>query len=342
MQSKQGKRGKALKQVGKTRSPKRAAKRTPFKRMPRAGLATNRTEIVRAPIAVGFQRRGFHGLRFGAAAPHDEFPEGGLRIYGTLPGGSGTQYLNGDYSGSGTGLWAFTGVCWAVVTPTGALMTGTVPVFDSAGPLAQFSEYFRRFRFRSLSCEYNGMIATSSSENRVLQISYESDPARADAAQTSLTQLQAVNQTSKRFTSWETEVMIPLIRERKTSPSDELWYVAPAADVITTGDPSNQRFSCQGVVSAVGSTLPTAAETTYGTVLWHFTVDLYGFSNLQSIPVPARKPSVKEEKHLRVSASAPPDKGDSKVEHDFVELTPKSRRVSETPPPSVRVSSRKN
>jgi len=333
MQSKQKTRTQPRKQKKAKTAGKKAAPRSRAEGKRQRFAGSSSTQTFAAPLAPGIRQRPMQ-WRFGTAAPHDEFPEGGLRISGVLPGSANCNRLNGDYSGSGTGLWSTTGNVWACVAPGGLAINGSVGsamnIFSGTSPLAVIQQYFRRFRFRKLAMEYNGILNAASAETRTLQISYERDPEMLDSKYITATQDELVNSTSTRFTSWANDVICPLIDQKKADPADELWYTSRANDTITSTVAFTRQIA-QGLVSSAGSSLPTAAETVYGTCIWHFVIDLYGFANMQMTDFTLQK--------------AKRDKSDEKtgVFSDYVELSPKSRRASEAPVPplSVRVGSKK-
>jgi hypothetical protein len=265
-----------------------------------------------------------------------------------LPGTSASGSLVHDTAG--IGLFGTTGLAVSHVCPGGNTTTGTASgssaaLFSGTGVLAVFAAYFRKYRFRRLEAEYNSQLTPNDAETTIIQMSYDRDPFTiANAVVPGMTTY--VNANSNRFTSWVPERKVPLIELSRSDPADRLWYTSAANTAITESS-AIMRDAYQGTVTAVTNSV-SLADTVLGNVLYHFSIDLYGFTN-----VPAGDPGY-DSKRLRVDrdeksvgqqpAAAPiRDKGDSKLElHDFVELTPKSRRVSETPPPSVRVGSRKN
>lgn len=344
MQSKQKMRGKAQKQVSRRAG---SVARVTRPRSKAKGQFQSRQQVSAPAVGGVIKYRNMLTLGFDRAPAHDEFPEGGLRIVGALPGSSSTSTLNGDYSGSGFGLWGTAGQCVAAVSPTGASGVGTVveaPLFASTSPLAVISQYFRRYRFRKLQMEFTTAISTSNVNTTTLQISYERDAFTADSMVSTTTMNAGVNSSSVRFPAWQPRIMVPLIEQARHDRADELWYTTPAADSITTTDPSNTRMAFQGAVTAIAASLPTTAETIYGDVLWHFVVDLYGFTNKVAGVVPARL----------VRTSKPRcDPGDEKSrpeEPDYVSLTPRKSVAplkvevpddKRQPPASTRQSSKK-
>jgi hypothetical protein len=209
-------------------------------------------------------------------------------------------------------------------------------MFSGGGPLATFAQYFRRYRFRRLTMVYNGVLPTSSADNRSIQITYERDPVVALAmnATASTFQNSIANATAVRFISWEQNVIVPIIRAQKVDRADELYWTVAANDTMAFDDAKAVRLF-QGAVTASVDAPNVIIDTKLGAVLWQFEIDLYGFGNLASAAYTLVDRS-DEKTRIRVK-----DRGDEKLT-DFVELTPKSRRVPETPPPSVRTGSRKS
>jgi hypothetical protein len=332
MLSKQKKRGKAPKQVIRTAGSRAA----PNRRVKSKSLPTRSREQKRlalAPAAGSVVRRNFYGFSFGAAAPHDEFPEGGLRISGMLPGTSSSGSVVNDTVSEG--CFGTGGLPAVAVDPCGSTIgTGVGALFSFTGPLATFAQFFRRYRFRALTAVYNGTIPTSDTGNKLVQIAYERDA--FTGAGTTYTITNAVTAQTARFNAWVPEVVIPLIVPSREGRDDELFWTGVAGDGMSALLSADLRQRFQGCITCM-TTSVAAADKTFGNVIYRFSVDLYGFTNAISTGVPSRK----RPEELSLRAVSERDKGDSK-EHDFVELTPKSRRVAETPPPSVRVSSRKN
>lgn len=342
MQSKQGKRSKAPKQSTRRPRSKAEGKKRPKTSQPLSKRFENINSI--APLAGSKIQRGFFAWKFGAAAPHDEFPEGGLRISGMLPGTSASGTIVNDTISEG--VFGSGGLQVVLINPNGCTTTGgsaiaTAALFSSTGPLAVFATYFRRFRFRRLEAEYTSRISAADSSTKLLQFSYERDPATAVYNVWNTT--NAVSASTVRFPAWTPSARISIIEQKKPDIADELWYTTIAGDSFSDAIVF-ERQVCQGGFIGVTTTV-AGSDATWGNMLYHFTIDLYGFNN--SAPVNAgsqRRLEQRDEKSigLRPTIDSSSDKGDRKDSHDFVELTPKSRRVDSTPPPSVRVSSRKN
>jgi hypothetical protein len=81
------------------------------------GASKSMRSPMTAPVIMGLiQRNSMFRWRFGAAAPHDEFPEGGIKICGVLPGSSDTATLTQDTTNPG--LFGTAGATGAAVNPT--------------------------------------------------------------------------------------------------------------------------------------------------------------------------------------------------------------------------------
>lgn len=321
MQSKQ----KTRTQPRKQKKQKAASKASPSRSERKRNLPFGVSRTVRAPLASAREQRKFWGWRFSTAPPHDEFPEGGLRVVGQLPGGisSGAGFLNGDYSGSNYGLFSTNGTACCLVSPTGSIgSAASVRLFDTGSSLCNIANYFRRYRFRRLVGHFSPAVSAATVETRNLQLGYERDP--FSGPQVALTAGSAdaqVNASSVRFASWEPDVDIPFIDQMRHDRADELWYVTPQNDTVTITNAAEMRMAFQGCIMSALKTLPTAAETIYGDMLYSFVLDLYGLNNVSSGALPAE----------RRRASARSDKGDSKSDEKdgFVDLTP--RQTLRTP-----------
>jgi hypothetical protein len=70
----------------------------------------------------------------------------------------------------------------------------------------------------------------------------------------------------------------PAINDRKTSDSDELYYLTTAGDAVTA-QAANVRMISQGAIIGVSSLPTVSASAPFGRTLLRFEVDLYGFEN---------------------------------------------------------------
>jgi len=282
-------------------------------------------DVQYAPAAAFTGQRNFFGFRFGSAPSHDEFPHGGCRIAGVLPGGADTASMIGNVSAPSL----FGAIFGVAVSPTAIGTSATMPLgrlWSSTGPIASFAQYFRRFRFRKLFFEYAANSPTSSADNRVIEVAYESDASAAD--NTTYTASTGVTEQVDRFSAWTPNRMIPLIRESKTSRADELFYTTVAGDTLqpTSSNSAQLRQCSQGAIIAV-SNAATSGSITFGTNLIHFVLDLYGFTNdTQNLLPQDGEPRVRG----RVTTDQPTvprvRRVEPRVETDYVSLTPRSDR----------------
>jgi hypothetical protein len=349
MLSKRGNaKGKSQSQNKPKKNKQKASKPVRNRRSAGAGMGSqSRAGLMVAPIATGIVQSGFFGMRFGSAASHDEFPEGGLRIAGKLPTQEGV-FTQGNSSGL-FGLFASGTLASALINPAGELVTSTTePLFNYAGPLAVFSQYFRRFRFRKLALEVTsevppGATTAAAGAGLVLQVSHEPDGPTASSNSTGYTMDTAiVSRNCTRFSAWAARMVCPVISETSTSRADELFYLGAAEDTPSTG--SSIRQMSQGAVTAVGSKLNGTGALVVSKVLVEFVVDLYGFTNIATADVSRRRVSrerVSLEPKLRIEAKEPerkrpvcghpdcaPDQCTAlfraRAKDDYVEISPKS------------------
>lgn len=371
------KRGKANGKANAKKAPRtaranqksKAKPSRPRKTQPSRSLRSSVTSMV-APVAMGLiQRNSMFRWRFGAAAPHDEFPEGGLRIAGVLPGSSNTATLTQDTAN--LGLFGTAGLPAAGVHPSGVTTSNMVDLFSSTGPLAVFAQFFRKYRFRKLSGQVDTMITTGGAlgansaatvlGSPVIQLTLEKDVWTADqvagaAGFTIDNSVQSTNCT--RFNAWANDVTCPLINQSSSDRSDELYYCDAAGDVITSAASSAElRQQFQGAVVATANAVNTLADLKLSKVLWHFEIDLYGFTNIAASVEPLKPPVLRTREgksHDRGDFKRPVDQPDADLT-DFVSLTPRSNRLKvvttvepelqrQSAPPSVqgaRISSKK-
>jgi len=296
-----------------------------------AGAFGMQNMSISAPLVGGKVQSRFFGMGFGTAAPHDEFPEAGLRITGKLPSYLGT-FTQGN-TASEFGLFNTGTSAAALINPTGAYGTNSYVLFDYAGPLAIFAQYFRKFRFRRLDAEVTseippGAVTQAAGAGLVLQVSHEPDPDTANALAATYTIATAeVSGNCTRFPVWTPEILCPVIREKRSSPADQLFFVEPAGEE-TTGTATSRQTS-QGAMVAVGSKLNGTGPLVVSTVLIHFVVDLYGFTNLAAGAI-AQQRKLNERKAVqsrdRGDSKRPIDQPDADLT-DFVSLTPRSNRL---------------
>jgi len=367
------KRGKANGKATAKKAPRTARanrKSTPkrFQGRPGSGGYTkrlkpptgHRLKSFSAPRAFGFETSNFFGFRWSVADPNDEYPEGGLRIIGSLPGSSSGANLIQDTAAVGL-FGSGGGVPTIAVHPCGITTTFLGSMFSASGPLATFAQYFRRYRFRNLAMEIdpiitpNGVLGGNGGATVLgaptCQLAYEHDPWSAD--QNTYSNLEnSVTQNVTRFSGWETSHVVPIIKERKHSVSDELFYTDTAGDAITSAASAAElRGIIQGAVIGVANVVNTLADAPIAKVLYRFAIDLYGFTNQASTILPCRHLVTSKDNRIRVEkpriVPEPPsctcgfklhqervfERGDAKYPltqssdcdfHEFVELTPNS------------------
>lgn len=250
---------------------------------------TQVSQSLAAPIASGVIQRKFFGLRFDRAAPHDEFPEGGLRIAGCLPYGASTLTNPGAFVQDTVkfGCADTGGLASIGISPTGAIVTGTCEaMFDVASPLCVFAQYFRRFRFRKLGVDYTsevspGVSTAAAGAGLIVQVAHESDIVTAEQASASYTMDTAIqSKNCTRFAAWTNSIVCPIITENRQSNSDELFYCTGAGDSLAAAGDAALRQCFQGAITATVSAVNSSADLVIGKVLIEFVVDLYGFTNL--------------------------------------------------------------
>lgn len=239
-------------------------------------------------LGVAVARSGIPHLATERAPPHDEYPEGGVRVIGCLPGSSETSQVTNDTAALGG--WSVTGVGSAVLCPTGSAPTATsFSVFSSTGPLAAWSQYFRQYRFRKLIAEYTPVVSPGNTTEaaKLVQFAYERDPVTAEQNSGSYTIDTAVTSSEcHRDTAWVPRT-VPLVMSGRASRDDKLFYTTGAGDVLAVTSDAEMRQAYQGAITCVVSSV-AAADVVLGKVLWHFVVDLYGFTNITTGVLPLR------------------------------------------------------
>lgn len=228
---------------------------------------------------------------FSAAPKHDMYPHGGLRIVGMLPGSTGgTDFVINDTVT--VGGWTATGIFPAGVCPTGAFVTGQcTALFSPTGPLAVFAQYFRQFRFRELDMEYTSSVspADTTYSQKTVQVSYERDIVTAcQVGAGGYTLASAVTEQSMRFPAWTPNTRVPLIVRTREQRDDQLFWMTQANDGVAAAGDAEQRQAFQGALTCVLNSVG-AADTTLGSNIFFFTVDLYGFSNVATDVLPSAK-----------------------------------------------------
>jgi hypothetical protein len=336
------KRGNAKGKSQKQKSPMKRTQRSRAGPKPKGKRNTvavrSQTARVSAPLNEGRIKQRFFGMKFGAAAPHDEYPEGGLRISGMLPSSEGV--LTQGNTSSTFGMLSGGSLASAFINPTGSATTTTsATLFSSTGPLAVFAQYFRKFRFRQLGLEVSseippGAITAAAGSGLIVQVSHESDAATAGSLSSTYTEDTAVTSSNcVRFPVWTPEIICPVIQEGKTDRSDLLYFVEPDSEDFTSA--ATIRQANQGAVLVVGSKLNGTGTLVTSKVLLRFSVDLYGFSNVAAGAIALM---IGEGKSRRSAARSREFKADSKNElsaSEPIELRPLALRREPTLRPGV-------
>lgn len=326
MQSKRGKaKNVATAKLRSVRPKPKGQKSTSNGRRARQARGSNPTGgqvpqalSIQAPANYGIVQSRMFGLRFDRAAPHDEFPEGGLRIHGVLP------YSQGVFTNDTVlfGVASSAGLASVGINPTAATVNGTtVAMIASTSPLAVFAQYFRRFRFRRVNVNYSSMIApgvtdTAAGSGLVIQVAHEPDIVTAEQASGSYTQDTAVvSKNCTRFAVWTNNLICPVISEQKSSASDELFYCTGPGDVIATTGDAEMRQAFQGAFTATSSAVTSGGDVAIAKVLIEFAVDLYGFTNIAVGVLPSKNRTKLGREEKRPSERV--EKSDEKDSRDY-------------------------
>jgi len=245
-----------------------------------------------APVSRQVVARNYMHQHFDRAAPHDDYPEGGLRIVGELPNmaddslgtiASGTATTTGAFSAS-TNSVNDLGLFYAI-SPTvlyNSTSSGVQTLFGSnTNVIATFAQYFRTFRFRRLWLRYEGEAPTSTVGS--VQFSYDRDAnagVNIVAGGTSPTMVKFANSVTERFPWWTPARDVKLIEDMRTNKADRLWECTSAGAAMSTGlSNADYELMVQGVVLACTDTAQQATKQIYGRFRWVFVLDLYGFSS---------------------------------------------------------------
>jgi len=246
-----------------------------------------------APVSMQAMSRNFMSQKFGSAAHHDDYPEGGLRIVGEIPNNaddslgliaSGTGATQGSFSSasnsaSDLGLFMATSpTCFINSVRSGNTSGG---IFGTnANCVSSMAQYFRAFRFRRLWMRYEGEAPTSTIGS--LQVSYDRDTnSGLNVALGSATpaQIKAASGVVTRFPWWTPRCDIKLIDDMKSSGGDRLWECTQNATAVATSVANaDLELLFQGAVLAITDTVQTASVQNLGRFRWVFVLDLYGFN----------------------------------------------------------------
>jgi hypothetical protein len=229
--------------------------------------------------------------RFGAAAAHEDFPEGGLRmtVRARAPQGAvgadttKSAAQGGFFDGTGQGCFLTVGMDTTSVLPTDSY---NYQLFNSG--IRTFASYFQRFRIRRLDIEYVSQCSTAQTGR--VAIGYVKDCAMGMNATTSSTgnTFSAADYVddllrSKSFAAWEQNVVVPMIPFTKESRDDELFTPNMRSYVISNDGDLVMRSSVQGLVACANNLVTPSADTYLGSLYFSATIDLYGFNPAVSV-----------------------------------------------------------
>jgi len=338
------------------------------------------SETVRsAPVSAQAHSTNFMSQKFGSAARHDDYPEGGLRIVGEVPNNyddslgliaSGTATTTGCFGSSSNNvndLGQFYGVSPTAYINSTRSGPGATMFGQSGNCIGSMAQFFRAFRFRRLWLRYEGEAPTSTIGS--LQVSYDRDTnsgLNVALASATTSQIKAASGVVSRFPWWEPRADVKLIDDMKSSGGDRLWEITQTNTAVATSVANaDMEMLFQGVVLAITDTAQTASVQNLGRYRWVFVLDLYGFNSYAADgsinytalrkDAPSKDLSLAQS-HDRGDVKRPVDQRDADLT-DFVNLSPKSNRLKvvtavepelqrqfSSAPPSVqgaRVSSKK-
>jgi len=271
---------------------------------------------------------------FERAAPHEDFPEGGLRLgcfsrLVNLTTNAGSPLILGSTQSS---------IC---VSPNGAFVT-TNTIGDFLAPTTDFvpqvARYFRRWRCRKMRLHYVpgvGTIVADWDGVKGITFSFDMD-APVLSTEATPTANTAVGARSISITPSMPCVFDAVIRQT-ASRDDELYFMSGAGDsVAITAQFAEVRQLFQGGVFVVADNNATAGSVVLGTIWAEYEFDVYGFTNQPEI---GNIPALRKKRLAALAkreAEEIPDAGDSKrpsvdypdADGDFVDLTPKSAHLS--------------
>jgi hypothetical protein len=215
-------------------------------------------------------------FKFDRAAPNDEFPEGGLRIVGSIANLT-NDALTGDTSTAAGCFPGHTSLC--LFSPTAyssAAATLANNMFGASNPISEIAQWFRRFRYRKVGFRYEGESQTGVAG--AVQISVDREAASALSSAAAAVGASTLSSPGAvRMPIWTAQCEIPLIDQMKSDSADELFHCTAANSEVTFSLASadqNQYF--QGGAFAVVDAA-VAASATFARWRWDFVLDLYGF-----------------------------------------------------------------
>jgi hypothetical protein len=248
------------------------------------GLAQSlQGQIRSAPVTTVNVSSRLWNFSFGAAARHNKFPEGGLRIAGRAVNLS-FDNLTQPTTLNTLGLLTAGGTGWISVCPMAASSASSSSALNPFGgvsantPVSSIASWFNFFRLRKLIIHYEA--GCSSATPGTIQISYTRDLNQA-LARWSATAPQSYTATSfsQRGPVWQSQD-VTCIDEKAADMADELFENVNASVAPTLANADQLRFF-QGAVDFRGDQLGTgSAGTAYGRWSTSFVIDLYGFNQL--------------------------------------------------------------
>jgi hypothetical protein len=223
----------------------------------------------------------FLGMRFGSAAAHEDYPEGGLRVSGCLDGHD--LIITTTYSG----VVETSAHASMLITPNRAYASGLTTanaLFYGGGGLDYLSGYFRQFRFRSLELEYTsrtGIGANTDIAASQIQLSCEKDPYTASIIDYSgaYNFHTAVTNNTVRFPAWTPNYSFVAIKPERESRDDQLYFSSGLGANVQTTTAGDIRLAAQGAILAVRDTnAALSGSQVLGHTMVHFVIDLYGWA----------------------------------------------------------------
>lgn len=263
---------------------KQVRKRRPAIRQPRLGRSSLLPNAM--PAAFSEVTDGLFACNFGAAAVHDDFPEGGLRMSMRLPAAlvAGT-YNTGVYNAYGNGYSGF------FLNPQNAYYPSYSGFMTPSGSLLEYiSVYFRRFRYRKLDVHYVPRIGTSGTGSAgYIGLAFASDP--HDVYDLSGNSIDYAMAGRSLKTSRYQPATLRAIETRKEDPADALYYGTAAQDGVSTV--ANVRQVAQGCVLVRNDEALAGATLTLGDLVLDIVIDLYGPINATQGTIPDALPPAK-------------------------------------------------
>jgi hypothetical protein len=380
MQSKQGKRRQASQITRTTVSKVVAKKAKPRRRAQRQNEklgAVSRTVVKSAPLNRGVLRQGGSRVTFGKADPHDRYSEGGMRIFAVQQ----SYYSLYAPDSTGLGAVSNSHYQYLSVSPTSVFLNDTsnmIFLFSTANTFTSLCGSFDEYRIRKLILHYVPLVGTNTTggENLATQLSVSYfHTINDDNIETDPSKL--TNGTTVNFPIWE-PTDVTLIPMTKGQRSDNLYRTGTIGDAVGTHVIANQLIQGQIAINhtAYGT---TASDYPIGNLWVEIVVDLYGFRTYwpgeneetkSSIYSPSEKAAINDLRKIKAARLRQQRRSDLDADllrevkrvdllrgndsrhtpqpdekelrsFDFVDLSPRSKREKETPPPSVRASSEK-